>query len=176
MRSKERTVRIDRQTAPAIDRYLRARAGTPRRTGLSLWLGVNGRRPLGADGIYQMIRRRGREAGVAVYPHRFRHHFSQTWLGSDGEGDSWNSTAGPPRRCSTATPAAPAPAAPTTASWKTTRKATARNGCQCCHLRGRSLHPLRSARTLAGPPGEYVHREQGKLGGCYERVSLSLLV
>jgi integrase len=47
---------------------------------------VNGRGPLAADGIYQMIARRGRDAGVGVYPHRFRHHFSHTWLDRDGAG------------------------------------------------------------------------------------------
>jgi integrase/recombinase XerD len=31
-----------------------------------------------ANGIYQMIVRRGRQCGVSVYPHRFRHHFSHT--------------------------------------------------------------------------------------------------
>jgi integrase/recombinase XerD len=33
---------------------------------------------------YQMIARRGRQCGVAVHPHRFRHHFSHTWLGRGG--------------------------------------------------------------------------------------------
>ena len=35
-----------------------------------------------------MIARRGRQAGVDAYPHRFRHHFSHTWLDRGGlEGD-----------------------------------------------------------------------------------------
>jgi integrase len=35
-----------------------------------------------------MIARRGRQCGVAVHPHRFRHHFSHTWLDRGGpEGD-----------------------------------------------------------------------------------------
>ena len=85
-RGKERTVRIDHRAARAVDRYLRARARHPQAWRPQLWLGVNGRGPLGADGIYQMIARRGREAGVTVHPHRFRHHFSQTWLERDGEG------------------------------------------------------------------------------------------
>ena len=43
---------------------------------------------LTAAGIYQMIARRGRQCGVEVYPHRFRHHFSHTWLDRGGpEGD-----------------------------------------------------------------------------------------
>jgi integrase/recombinase XerD len=41
-----------------------------------------------ANGIYQMIVRRGRQCGVAVCPHRFRHHFGHTWLDRGGaEGD-----------------------------------------------------------------------------------------
>jgi len=41
-----------------------------------------------ATGIYQVIARRGRQPGVPVYPHRFRHHFSHTWLDRGGaEGD-----------------------------------------------------------------------------------------
>ena len=35
-----------------------------------------------------MVKRRGDQAGVRVYPHRFRHHFSHTWLERGGaEGD-----------------------------------------------------------------------------------------
>jgi site-specific recombinase XerD len=49
-----------------------------------LWLGVNNRGPLTATGIYQVVARRGRQAGVTVYPHRFRHHFSHTWLDRGG--------------------------------------------------------------------------------------------
>jgi hypothetical protein len=41
-----------------------------------------------ANGIYQAVARAGERAGVAVYPHRFRHHFSHTWLDRGGaEGD-----------------------------------------------------------------------------------------
>jgi integrase len=49
---------------------------------------VNNRGQLTASGIYQIITRRGCQAGVVVYPHRFRHHFSHTWLDCGGpEGD-----------------------------------------------------------------------------------------
>jgi hypothetical protein len=49
---------------------------------------VNNREPLTAAGIYQMITRRGAQCGVDAYPHRFRHHFSHTWLDRGGpEGD-----------------------------------------------------------------------------------------
>jgi hypothetical protein len=32
-----------------------------------------------------MTARRGRQCGVAAYPHRFRHHFSHTWLDRGGQ-------------------------------------------------------------------------------------------
>ena len=62
-------------------------------------------------------------SGVNAYPHRFRHHFSHTWLDRGGaerdlmELNGWTSP-----KCSPGTvpaPAAPAPAAATTASWTT---------------------------------------------------------
>jgi integrase len=37
-----------------------------------------------AAGIYQLIARHGRRCGVTAYPHRFRHHFSHTWLDRGG--------------------------------------------------------------------------------------------
>jgi integrase/recombinase XerD len=41
-----------------------------------------------ASGMYQAIARRGRQAGIEVFPHRFQHHFSHAWLDHDGaEGD-----------------------------------------------------------------------------------------
>jgi hypothetical protein len=52
-------------------------AGPP----LPLWLGTGDRGPLTRDRIYQMVRRRGEQAGVRVHPHRFRRHFSHTLAG-----------------------------------------------------------------------------------------------
>ena len=49
-------------------------------------LGVGGRGPVTPDGIYQIVAKAGRKAGVALYPHRFRHHFSHTWLDRGGGG------------------------------------------------------------------------------------------
>ncbi len=43
-----------------------------------LWLGTNNRPPMTANGIYQMVARRGEKCGVAVNPHEFRHYFSPT--------------------------------------------------------------------------------------------------
>jgi integrase len=85
---RTRVVKISHDAARAVDRYLRARARHPQAHRGRLWLGAGNRGPLTASGIYQVITRRGRQAGIAVYPHRFRHHFSHTWLDRGGpEGD-----------------------------------------------------------------------------------------
>jgi site-specific recombinase XerD len=85
---KGRVVRIGYDTARSLDRYIRVRARHAQAWRPQLWLGANNRGPLTANGIYQMIARRGRQCGVEVYPHRFRHHFSHTWLDRGGaEGD-----------------------------------------------------------------------------------------
>jgi site-specific recombinase XerD len=79
-----RTVKTGHQAARSLDRYLRARARHPQAWRPQLWLGASNRGPLTATGIYQAVARRGRQCGVAVYPHRFRHHFSHTWLDRGG--------------------------------------------------------------------------------------------
>ncbi len=85
---KERIVRIDCEAARRVDRYLRVRPGHAQSHRPQLWLGAGNRGPLTASGIYEMVKRRGRQCGVQVYPHRFRHHFSHTWLDRGGaEGD-----------------------------------------------------------------------------------------
>lgn len=85
---KERTVKFSHDAARAIDRYLRVRATHRYAHSPKLWLGVNNRIPMTPNGIYQMIARRGQECGVVVHPHKFRHHFSHTWLDRGGnEGD-----------------------------------------------------------------------------------------
>jgi len=85
---KPRIVKISYDAARTVDRYIRVRAQHARAHRPQLWLGVNDRGPLTASGIYQMIARRGAQCGVDVYPHRFRHHFSHTWLDRGGaEGD-----------------------------------------------------------------------------------------
>ncbi len=85
---RERVVKFNYDAARAIDRYLRLRSRQAFAHSPRLWLGVNNRAPMTANGIYQMIARRGRECGVFVHPHKFRHHFSHTWLDKGGnEGD-----------------------------------------------------------------------------------------
>jgi integrase/recombinase XerD len=74
--------------ARSLDRYIRARSRHAQAWRPQLWLGVNNREPLTAAGIYQMTARRGQQCGVDACPHRFRHHFSHTWLDRGGpEGD-----------------------------------------------------------------------------------------
>jgi site-specific recombinase XerD len=83
-----RIVKIGHQATLSLDRYLRARARHAQAWRPQLWLGAGTREPLTAAGIYQMTARRGRQAGVDAYPHRFRHHFSHIWLDRGGpEGD-----------------------------------------------------------------------------------------
>jgi hypothetical protein len=64
----------------SLDWYLRVRARHAQAYQPQLWLGVSNRGPMTASGIYQVIARRGRQCGIDVFPHRFRHHFSHTWL------------------------------------------------------------------------------------------------
>ena len=81
---KDRIVRIGHQAARSLDWYIRARSRHTEAWRPQLWLGAGNREPLTAAGIYQMTARRGRQCGVDVYPHRFRHHFSHTWLDRGG--------------------------------------------------------------------------------------------
>ena len=81
-------MKISFDAARSLDRYLRVRARHPQAYSPQLWLGAGNRGPMSASGIYQAIVRRGRQCGIDVYPHRFRHHFSHTWLDRGGaEGD-----------------------------------------------------------------------------------------
>ena len=77
---RQRIVKISYPCARTFDRYLRARSRHAQAWRPQLWLGVSNRGPMTAQGSYPMIARRGRQCGVRVYPHRFRHHFSHTWL------------------------------------------------------------------------------------------------
>ena len=99
---RERALPFGRKTAVALDRYLRVRA---RHKDAALpwpWLGLKGR--LTAWGLVQMLRRRGREAGLPdLHPHQFRHTFAHQWLAQGGgETDlmrlaGWRSRAMPQR-------------------------------------------------------------------------------
>ena len=75
------------KTAKALDRYLRARAQRPAAALPNLWLGRKG--ALTDNGLLQLVRRRGAQAGIAhLHPHQFRHTYAHMWLADGGtEGD-----------------------------------------------------------------------------------------
>ena len=75
------------KTAKALDRYLRLRSRQPQALLPNLWLGKKG--ALTDNGVLQMIRRRGVQAGLSkLHPHQFRHTYAHLWLADGGtEGD-----------------------------------------------------------------------------------------
>lgn len=77
---RPRRVRFGPRTAQAVDRYLRVRAGHTFAERPALWLAEKGRGVLTADGVRQMLERRGRAIGVRVHAHMFRHGFAHHWL------------------------------------------------------------------------------------------------
>ena len=85
---RQRILPIGNKTVKAIDRYLRKRTQHPQASLPWLWLGHKQR--LADSGIAQMVRRRGREAGLgdSIHPHQLRHSFAHGWLANGGtEGD-----------------------------------------------------------------------------------------
>lgn len=80
----ERRVRFGPKAWEGIDRYLRGRSSHPRVDRRELWLSPKG--ALTDSGVAQMLKARGREAGVeGVHPHRFRHTFAHNWLADGGQ-------------------------------------------------------------------------------------------
>jgi len=90
---KWRTVALGTTAATALDRWLRIRGTSPG----SLWRGRQG--DLTPTGVRGVVRRRGRQAGLAIHPHMLRHTFVDNWLRNGGsEVDlsklaGWTSTA-----------------------------------------------------------------------------------
>jgi site-specific recombinase XerC len=80
---RERALPFGRNAARALDRYLRARARHTHADLEWLWIGKFGR--VTASGIRQILRRRGRQAGIdGLHPHLFRHTFAHTWRAQGG--------------------------------------------------------------------------------------------
>lgn len=72
---RDRIVPLTRDVVAALDKYLRVRHAHPYAELPWLWLGKRGR--LSDSGILQVVKRRGRQAGVpGLHPHRFRHTFA----------------------------------------------------------------------------------------------------
>jgi site-specific recombinase XerD len=84
---RERISFLNPDAVKAIDRYERRRR-KHRKAGLPwLWLGEKGR--MTDSGIAQLLRRRGRLAGIpGLHAHQFRHSYAHAWLAAGGqEGD-----------------------------------------------------------------------------------------
>jgi integrase/recombinase XerC len=86
---KERSLPFGLKTAEALDRYLRLRRHDRRAGEPGLWLGEKGKGALTSNGVYQVVKRRGRALGLPdLHPHMFRHTASHRWLAAGGsEGD-----------------------------------------------------------------------------------------
>lgn len=86
--SRTRRVGAGDQAVRALDRYLRARTKHPFAKRPELWLSRKG--ALRESGLAELIRDRGREAGVGarLHPHLFRHAFAHHMLAAGvQEGD-----------------------------------------------------------------------------------------
>lgn len=85
--SRPRAVPFGKKTAVALDRYLRVRGHHRDAERPELWLGKGG--PLGLHGVYLVVVRRAKQAGLeSAHPHLFRHGFADSWLKAGGqEGD-----------------------------------------------------------------------------------------
>lgn len=84
---RPRACPFGRKTGLALDRYLRTRAGHKDAALDAFWLGQRG--AMTVSGIAQVIRRRGRDAGIDnLHPHQLRHQFAHEWLSAGNtEGD-----------------------------------------------------------------------------------------
>jgi len=79
-----RMLPLGAKSIKAIDRYLRLRGRHSQAAAPALWLGYKG--PMTDSGIRQVIRRRGREAGLGpIHPHQLRHSFAHSWLAEGGQ-------------------------------------------------------------------------------------------
>ena len=81
---KPRACPFGSQTARALDRYLRMRRNHPYARLPALWLGKQG--ALTDNGVAQVLKRRGRQAGLPhIHPHQFRHTFAHQWRLAGGD-------------------------------------------------------------------------------------------
>jgi len=84
---RPRACPFGKNTATALDRYLRVRQRHPKESNPYLWLGPKGQ--LTDSGISQMLERRCLQAGIKIHPHQLRHTAAHVWLASGGgEGDA----------------------------------------------------------------------------------------
>ncbi len=82
---RSRTVTLSPKTAQALERYVWARRRDRFADRAELWLSERGRGPLTYSGVAQVLKRRGREAGLGeLHAHQFRHTAAHAWLAADG--------------------------------------------------------------------------------------------
>ncbi len=80
---RQRALPFGRKTAQALDRYLRVRRRHSHAALDWLWIGKFGR--VTESGIAQIVRRRGKQAGLdGLHPHQLRHTFAHLWLSEGG--------------------------------------------------------------------------------------------
>jgi site-specific recombinase XerD len=84
--NKQRAVPFGPKTGQALTRYMRLRAKHKGAELDALWLAERGARPLNANGVKIMLRRRGEQAQLdgRMHAHRFRHTLAHQWLASGG--------------------------------------------------------------------------------------------
>ena len=84
---RERGLPINAVTGQALDRYLRLRKKHRLADLPDLWLGHKGK--LTGSGVLQLLKKRGRKAGIDnLHPHMLRHTRAHYWLADGGrEGD-----------------------------------------------------------------------------------------
>ena len=82
---RPRIVPFGTKTGQALGRYLRLRSREKLAHLEAFWLAEKGRGVLGADGIRQMLSRRGEQAGVpGLHAHLFRHSAAHRWSAAGG--------------------------------------------------------------------------------------------
>lgn len=82
---RARVVHFGSKTGLAVERYLRIRSKDRQADTPHVWLGEKGRGPLTDNGIEQLLRRRGRAAGIPrIHPHLFRHTAAHWWQANGG--------------------------------------------------------------------------------------------
>lgn len=76
---RPRTVGLTAEAQKEIRRYLK----NGQRRGPRLWLGTQSR-PMGPEGVKQMLERRSKAAGLKITAHQFRRSLAERWLASGG--------------------------------------------------------------------------------------------
>jgi integrase/recombinase XerC len=83
--NRMRIIPFGAKTAQALGRYLRARNREKCADLDTFWLAEKGRGPFGADGIRQMLERRGAAVGIdGLHAHQFRHTAAHRWNAAGG--------------------------------------------------------------------------------------------